>query len=60
MNREFVLLMEFSKYIQGRVEHCSNGEWYTICDDRWGSDEARVVCRQLGYESQGEIGWQQN
>ena len=39
---------------EGRVEICLQREWGTICDDGWGSDEARVVCRQLGYSDQVE------
>ena len=33
----------------GRVEVCIHGVWGTVCHYNWDNNDARVVCRQLGY-----------
>ena len=46
-----VRLLGSSYTYEGRVELCVNNTWGTVCDDGFRTNDARVICRQLGYSS---------
>ena len=40
---------------EGRVEMYILGDWATIDDSSWTAADAKVVCRQLGHSTDGEL-----
>ena len=44
-----VRLVGGGSFNQGRVEFCYNNRWGTVCDNQFGTNDAMVVCRQLGF-----------
>ena len=41
---------------EGRLELCLHQSWGTASDSTWSTEEAQVVCRQLGYSTIGITG----
>ena len=41
---------------EGSVQICYNNAWTYLCSGwYWGTTEANILCRQLGYNSYGNI-----
>ena len=47
------LVNGFSEY-SGRVELCAGGQWGTVCDDNFISEQANNVCQKQGFRATGK------
>lgn len=47
MNSKPIRLINGTNRCSGRVEVYYEGQWGTICDDKWGMQEAAVTCREM-------------
>ena len=43
--------LSFGSTRNGTVEVCVNHTWGSICDSSWNSQDADVICRQLGFNN---------
>ncbi|XP_062293821.1 deleted in malignant brain tumors 1 protein-like [Scomber scombrus] len=46
-NNKPIRLVNGSSRCSGRVEVYHEGQWGTVCDDKWGMQEAAVACREM-------------
>ena len=50
-----VRLVDGDSSNEGRVELCLRQRWGSISDEGWSAEEAQVVCKQLGFTTQGSL-----
>lgn len=48
-----VRLVNSTRANAGRVEVCHDNHYGTVCEDDWSTEDANVVCGQLGFEKFG-------
>ncbi|KAM4522290.1 scavenger receptor cysteine-rich domain-containing protein DMBT1-like [Odontesthes bonariensis] len=46
-NSKPIRLINGTNRCSGRVEFYHEGQWGTVCDDKWGLQEAAVACREM-------------
>lgn len=49
-----VRLVDGTNALEGRLEVCFNNAWGTVCDNRFDSDDAQVICNQLSIPFEGK------
>ena len=49
-----VRLMGGARDNEGRVEICYENHWGALCDNQWDNNDGMVVCRQLGFNTNGK------
>lgn len=49
-----IRLVDGRTEFEGRVEICLGSIWRPVCDNMWDDADAAVVCRQLGFTSDGK------
>ena len=54
-SRGDIRLVDGEDDMTGRVEICNENAWGTVCDDLWGTADAQVACRQLGFSTVGKL-----
>lgn len=40
---------------EGNVQVCIGGVWGWVCHNSWRTADAQVVCRQLGFSTDGKL-----
>ncbi|XP_056016605.1 deleted in malignant brain tumors 1 protein-like isoform X1 [Ostrea edulis] len=49
ISKDGVRLVNGASWMEGRVEIYKNGQWGTICNDNWNTEDASVVCKMMGF-----------
>lgn len=40
---------------EGRIDYCSGRRWFPVCYDSWDTNDAKVVCRQMGFNVESKF-----
>ena len=47
--------MPLGEINEGMVQRCVSQSWRAVCGTLWDCNDARVLCRQLGFPASGEL-----